>query len=79
VPVIRKAWSGLLSRIYQDGRLGYIQPVGDRPAAFRPTSSYVYGVGAFLLAGSELHKMAARAPRSANAAETYPLRGNRKP
>lgn len=79
VPVIRKAWSGLLSRIYQDGRLGYIQPVGDRPAAFRPTSSYVYGVGAFLLAGSELHKMAARAPRSANAAEKTSLRGNRKP
>lgn len=57
-PVIQKAWTGLVSHVYQDGRLGCVQPVGERPDAFRPTSSYVYGVGAFLLAGSELHRMA---------------------
>ncbi len=57
-PVVEKAWQGLLSHVYQDGRLGCIQPVGAAPGAFTPTSSYVYGVGAFLLAGSEIYNLA---------------------
>ncbi|MGA9671845.1 MAG: glycoside hydrolase family 88 protein [Terracidiphilus sp.] len=56
-PVVEKAWQGLLSHVYQDGRLGCIQPVGAAPGAFTPTSSYVYGVGAFLLAGSEVYRL----------------------
>jgi unsaturated rhamnogalacturonyl hydrolase len=58
LPVVKKAWVGLLSHIYEDGRLGCIQPIGAAPGAFTPTSSYVYGVGAFLLAGSEVYKLA---------------------
>jgi unsaturated rhamnogalacturonyl hydrolase len=58
LPVVQKGWAGLLTRIYKDGRLGCIQPIGAAPADFKPTSSYVYGVGAFLLAGSELHSIA---------------------
>jgi unsaturated rhamnogalacturonyl hydrolase len=57
-PVVRKAWQGLLSHIYEDGRLGCIQPVGKAPGDFTPTSSYVYGTGAFLLAGSEVYRLA---------------------
>ncbi len=57
-PVAERAWSGLLSHVYQDGRLGCIQPVGAAPGAFTATSSYVYGTGAFLLAGSELNRLA---------------------
>jgi len=57
LPVIAKAWSGMVSHIYQDGRLGCIQPVDAAPGQFKPTSSYVYGVGAFLLAGSELMQL----------------------
>ncbi|WP_263351899.1 glycoside hydrolase family 88/105 protein [Acidicapsa acidisoli] len=57
LPVVKKAWTGLLSHIYQDGRLGCIQPVGAAPDQFKVTSSYVYGVGAFLLAGSEIYSM----------------------
>ena len=57
LPVVKKAWGGLLSHIYQDGRLGCIQPIGAAPGAYTPTSSYVYGVGAFLLAGSEIYKL----------------------
>ena len=53
-PAVTKAWKGLLQHIYEDGRLGCIQQVGAGPAHFEPTSSYVYGVGAFLLAGSEM-------------------------
>jgi rhamnogalacturonyl hydrolase YesR len=57
-PVVEKAWRGLLAHIYEDGRLGCIQSVADAPGQFKPTSSYVYGVGAFLLAGSEVDRLA---------------------
>jgi unsaturated rhamnogalacturonyl hydrolase len=57
-PVVAKAWKGLLTHIYADGRLGSIQRVGAAPGDLSPGGSYVYGVGAFLLAGSELDKLA---------------------
>jgi unsaturated rhamnogalacturonyl hydrolase len=57
-PLVLKAWKGLLSHIYADGRFGCIQSVSDAPGKFKPTSSYVYGVGAFLLAGSEIDRLA---------------------
>jgi unsaturated rhamnogalacturonyl hydrolase len=57
-PVVAKAWKGLLLHIYEDGRLGCIQSVADAPGKFKPTSSYVYGVGAFLLAGAEIDRLA---------------------
>ena len=56
-PVIRNAWAGMLGHVYEDGRVGCIQPIGAAPGQFTKTSSYVYGVGAFLLAGSEIYKM----------------------
>ena len=55
-PAVEKAWSGMLTHIYADGRLGCIQPVGAAPGAYTETTSYVYGVGAFLLAGSEIYR-----------------------
>jgi unsaturated rhamnogalacturonyl hydrolase len=57
LPVVKKSWGGLLSHIYADGRLGCIQPIGGAPGKFSATSSYVYGVGAFLLAGSEVYNL----------------------
>ncbi len=62
LPVVEKGWKGLLSHVYQDGRLGSIQAVGAAPDVVPPTSSYVYGVGAFLLAGAELHQLAEHQP-----------------
>lgn len=58
MPVIEKAWAGMLKQVYEDGRLGAIQPIGHAPGALTAGSSWVYGVGAFLLAGSEIDKMA---------------------
>ncbi len=57
-PVVEKAWKGMLQHIYADGRFGCIQSVSDAPGKFKPTSSYVYGVGAFLLAASEVDRLA---------------------
>jgi unsaturated rhamnogalacturonyl hydrolase len=57
-PAVEKAWAGMLTHVYADGRLGAIQPVGAAPGAYAETSSYVYGVGAYLLAGSEIYRTA---------------------
>ncbi len=54
LPVVEKAWAGILNHVYADGRLGSIQPIGEAPAEYKPGSSYDFGVGAFLLAGWEL-------------------------
>ena len=55
-PAVEKAWAGMLTHVYEDGRLGSIQPVGAAPGAYSETTSYVYGVGAYLLAGSEIYR-----------------------
>jgi unsaturated rhamnogalacturonyl hydrolase len=56
-PVVERAWAGMLKHVYADGRLGCIQQTGAEPAPFKATASYTYGVGAYLLAGSEISKM----------------------
>ena len=68
MPVIQRAWAGLLRHIYADGRLGDIQQTGAEPTPYYPSSSYDYGIGGYLLAASELKKLAsakARRHRSA--------------
>jgi rhamnogalacturonyl hydrolase YesR len=55
---VEKTWAGMIGNIYQDGRLGCIQPVSAAPGQFKRSSSYVYGVGGFLLLGSEVNKLA---------------------
>ena len=58
LPVVARAWAGILTHVYADGRLGSIQPIDGQPGKFKPSASYVYGVGGFLLAGSELDRLA---------------------
>jgi unsaturated rhamnogalacturonyl hydrolase len=58
LPVVKKGWAGLIAHVYGDGRLGSMQPIGEKPGEYRATASYVYGVGAFLLAGSEVVTLA---------------------
>jgi unsaturated rhamnogalacturonyl hydrolase len=54
LPAIRSGWNGLTQHVYADGRLGCIQPIGAAPGAYGPSASYVFGVGAFLMAGAEV-------------------------
>ncbi len=56
-PKAEKAWCGLLTRVKSNGMVGYVQPVGEAPTAFNAETKHAYGVGAFLLAGSEIAKM----------------------
>jgi rhamnogalacturonyl hydrolase YesR len=57
--VITKAWNALVSAIQPDGRLGYVQQIGDKPGQTDASSTEAYGTGGFLLAGSEIYKMQA--------------------
>jgi unsaturated rhamnogalacturonyl hydrolase len=59
LPVVQRSWKGMLGHVYADGRLGSIQPIDGQPGKFKPSASYVYGVGGFLMAGSEMHRLAA--------------------
>ena len=56
-PAVRKAWEGLVSCIADDGRLTHVQPIGADPRRFDADATEVYGVGAFLLAGSEIYRL----------------------
>lgn len=55
-PTLR-AWRALVSCVESDGRLIHVQPIGADPRHFDPNSTEPYGVGAFLLAGSEIHRL----------------------
>lgn len=56
-PVVQKAWVALKASVQPDGKLGFVQPIGAAPDMVRADHTEVYGVGAFLLAGTELLKL----------------------
>jgi rhamnogalacturonyl hydrolase YesR len=57
-PAVLKAWDALSSCVGPDGKLTHVQPIGADPKNFSEDSTEVYGVGAFLLAGSEVYRQA---------------------
>ena len=62
-PVVEKAWTGMVTKAVQSsGLLGFCQGTGQRPSDGQPvkaTSVTAVGVGAFLLAGSQLTRLEA--------------------
>jgi rhamnogalacturonyl hydrolase YesR len=58
-PAVCKAWAALVSCVDGAGKLTHVQPIGADPKKFAPESTEVYGVGAFLLAGSEVYRLTA--------------------
>jgi rhamnogalacturonyl hydrolase YesR len=57
-PAARQAWAALVACVDADGKLTHVQPIGADPKKFGEDATEVYGVGAFLLAGSELYRLA---------------------
>jgi rhamnogalacturonyl hydrolase YesR len=55
-PVVKKSWTALVSAIDKNGKLGWVQPVGADPKKVTANMTAAYGVGAFLLAGSEIYQ-----------------------
>lgn len=58
LPVIEKGWAALCKAVEQDGKLGYVQPIGQDPKKVTREMTEVYGVGAFLQAGAQVHRLA---------------------
>lgn len=57
MPTIRRVWPALTACVHEDGKLGFVQPIGAAPKATTANQTQLYGVGAFLLAGLEIYKM----------------------
>jgi len=70
-PAVRKAWAALVGCVDADGKLTHVQPVGADPKKFAETATEVYGVGAFLLAGSEVYRMAVLQTTSERLGDQY--------
>jgi rhamnogalacturonyl hydrolase YesR len=58
LPVVLKGWEALERAVFPDGKLGWVQPIGSNPRQTTKDMTEVYGVGAFLLAGSEVYRFA---------------------
>jgi len=56
-PAVTIGWSALVKALHPDGMLGWVQRIGDQPGATTANTTEVYGVGALLLAGSEVHML----------------------
>ena len=57
LPAVIKGWKAMVSSVWPDGKVGFIQPVGADPKAVTRDMTEVYGVGGFLLAGTEITRM----------------------
>ena len=53
-PTVDAAWAALTSSLQADGKVANVQPIGAQPDHFDPNSTLPFGVGAFLLAGTEM-------------------------
>ncbi|HEU4780561.1 MAG TPA: glycoside hydrolase family 88 protein [Steroidobacteraceae bacterium] len=56
-PAIERGWAALSRAVAKDGRLGWVQQVSDRPESVAEADTQYYGVGAFLLAASEVARL----------------------
>lgn len=55
-PIAEKGWKALCSAVQDDGKLGYVQAIGADPKKVGPDDTEVYGIGAFLMAGTQMYK-----------------------
>jgi rhamnogalacturonyl hydrolase YesR len=58
-PAMLRAWTALAGCVDDGGKLEHVQPIGADPKRFPEDTTEVYGVGAFLLAGSEIYRLEA--------------------
>lgn len=52
----KAGWDSLKACVHPDGKLGYVQAIGHSPAKVTYDMTAVYGVGAFLLAATEMDR-----------------------
>jgi rhamnogalacturonyl hydrolase YesR len=56
-PVAKRGWAALERAVQPDGRLGWVQQVSDRPDKVAAQETQYYGVGAFLLAATQIAQL----------------------
>jgi len=71
LPAVRRAWKGLCYVVDQEGKVCWGQHVGRGPYEVKYELSHEYVTGTFLLAGSEMLKMAGHVPQTKPAAYPY--------
>jgi unsaturated rhamnogalacturonyl hydrolase len=57
LPVVQKGWQAVCDSVEPCGKLDWVQKPGSKPAAIKQSDTAEYGVGALLLAGSEILKL----------------------
>lgn len=63
LPVVQKAWAALLSTVNEEGKVGWVQPIGADPKKVTQDMTAVFGVGALLMAGTEIIKLSQTNPK----------------
>jgi unsaturated rhamnogalacturonyl hydrolase len=61
-PVINRAWKALTTSVHSNGKLGFVQQIGEAPDKVGFDDTEVYGAGGFLLTGSEMIKLSRSKP-----------------
>jgi unsaturated rhamnogalacturonyl hydrolase len=57
LPAIEKGWKSMVTSVWPDGKVGFIQPIGADPKSVTREMTEVYGVGGFLMAGTEITRL----------------------
>jgi rhamnogalacturonyl hydrolase YesR len=57
LPAVVKGWKSMVTSVWPDGKVGYIQPIGADPKSVTRDMTEVYGVGGFLMAGTEITRL----------------------
>lgn len=57
LPAVVKGWKSMVTSVWSDGKVGFIQPIGADPKAVTREMTEVYGVGGFLMAGTEITRL----------------------
>jgi unsaturated rhamnogalacturonyl hydrolase len=57
LPAIIKGWKSMVTSVWPDGKVGFIQPIGADPKNVTREMTEVYGVGGFLMAGTEITRL----------------------
>ena len=56
-PAVERGWRALVAAVLPNGKLGWVQRIGDRPESTGSEQTEVYAVGGFLLAAAQMHQM----------------------
>jgi unsaturated rhamnogalacturonyl hydrolase len=57
LPAVIKGWKSMVTSVWSDGKVGFIQPIGADPKSVSREMTEVYGVGGFLMAGTEITRL----------------------